>query len=116
MGLRESDYYGKLMNSPSGDASMEEMPEQSSPSHHSPVGVEKTSYWDFTEVKLLFFPCKNETTQQSIMNQIAVLSDAMKTNSGYLAVIQGNEEIDNDTLTNHQKHMIHRNAKSCVLH
>ena len=65
MGLRESGYCGKLMTSPAGDVSMEEMHEQSSSSHHRPVGVEKILYWDSPEAKLLFFPCKTKTKQHN---------------------------------------------------
>jgi hypothetical protein len=63
-------------------------------------------------LKLRFcFHQNGEVTQQSIREQIELLTKANENDTAYLNVVAGSREIDNGTLSNNQKHCIHQKCQ-----
>jgi hypothetical protein len=76
-------------------------PPSSSDSHQP-----ECSYWDSPEARKLFRAKEGETTQQSINEQITILTKANVTDESYITVVDGGVAIDPSTLSNYEKHMI----------
>ncbi len=55
---------------------------------------------DSPEARILFAANENEDTRQSIKVRIAVLSVAQEGEDGYLSLIEGREELDEEMLSN----------------
>ena len=85
----------------------------SSSVHHRLAADTPYDYFDSPEARILFAANENEDTRQSIRAQIAVLSVAQEGEDGYLSIIEGGEEIDEEMLSNHTKHSIRQ--KSLIL-
>jgi hypothetical protein len=78
-----------------------------------PLSSLAISYWDSPEAKILFGTCEGETTQQSIKNQIEILSEVSRTADSYLMAVEGGDTMDKDTMSDHEKH--HLRLKGMVL-
>ena len=78
----------------------------SSYDHHCPATTTPIDYFDSPEANHLFATKDDETTRQSVNAQIAVLMSANDGATGYLSILDGGEELDEDTLTDRFKHSI----------
>ena len=104
-GLKTSEALVLELNTPISIIS--EVHSSSSVHHHPSINLTfPISYWDSPEARILFSAKHGESTQQSIEKQIEILQNANRTEESYLEVVEGGEEMDQSTLTNHMKHQI----------
>jgi hypothetical protein len=74
---------------------------------HGPLAPqEMCNYWTSTEAKIVFRCQSEEDTRQSIRAQITTLIAANASETAYLTIIAGSPEIDDNTLSNYQKHCV----------
>jgi DNA-binding transcriptional regulator YhcF (GntR family) len=84
----------------------------SSDCHRPPT---KLDYFDSPEARLLFAMPEDESTRQSINVQIGILQAANDGDKGYISVLDGGEEIDEDTLTERFKHNLRQKCQILTL-
>jgi hypothetical protein len=87
------------------------VPTASSACHCPLAPQEMCNYWTSTEAKILFRPRSEEDTRESIRAQITILTAANASETAYLAVIAGSPEIDENTLSNYQKHCVRQKCQ-----
>jgi hypothetical protein len=73
--------------------------------HHLPI-IALLAIGIHLRQEKLFGTQENETTRQSIAEQIAVLSLANKGDDGYVTIIEGGETVDDDMISAFNKHVI----------
>jgi len=78
---------------------------------HCPLPDEMFDYWCSPEAKILFSPRNGEPTQQSIREQVEILTKTNENDTAYLNVVVGGREIDDGTMSNNQKHCIHQKCQ-----